>query len=129
VEVLEGTMGEKHSVITCTLTVNNKEIPTHALIDCGATGIACMDQDFDRHHQILIQELKETKRIKVIDGRPIVSGDIMHIAKVSMNIQGHGEQLVMFITKLGDYPIVLRIPLLRLHAVAVRFASHTVTFG
>jgi len=35
----------------------------------------------------------------------------------------------MFITKLGHYPIVLGIPWLRLHDVAVRFASNTVTFG
>jgi len=34
VEVLEGSMEGKHFVITCTLTVNNQEIATHALIDC-----------------------------------------------------------------------------------------------
>ena len=50
VEVLEGSMEGKHLVITCSLTVNNQEIPTHALIDCGATGIAFMDEDFARHH-------------------------------------------------------------------------------
>jgi hypothetical protein len=35
----------------------------------------------------------------------------------------------MFITKLGHYPIVLGIPWLQLHHVAVHFASNTVTFG
>jgi hypothetical protein len=49
VEILEGSMEGKHIVITCTLTVNNKEIPTHALIDCEATGIAYMDKDFACH--------------------------------------------------------------------------------
>jgi len=129
VEVLEGSMEGKHLVITCSLTVNNQEIPTHALIDCGATGIAFMDQDFARQHQIPLQELKEKKQVEVIDGRPIESGDITHIAKVGMKIQEHREHLPMFITKLGHYPIVLGIPWLRLHDVAVRFASNTVTFG
>ena len=129
VEVLEGSMEGKHLVITCSLTVNNQEIPTHALIDCGATGIAFMDQDFARHHQIPLQELKEKKQVEVIDGRPIESGDITHIAKVGMKIQEHREQLPMFITKLGHYPIVLGIPWLRRHDVAVRVASNTVTFG
>jgi hypothetical protein len=55
VEVLEGSMEGKHLVITCSLTVNHQEIPMHALIDCGATGIAFMDQDFARHHQIPLQ--------------------------------------------------------------------------
>ena len=35
----------------------------------------------------------------------------------------------MVITKLGHYPIVLRILCLQLHDVAVQFASNTVTFG
>ena len=98
-EVLEGSMEGKHLVITCTLTVNNQEIPTHALIDCGATGIAFMNQDIARHHQIPLQELKEKKQVEEIDGRPIESGDIMHIDKVGMKIQDHGEQLPMFVTK------------------------------
>jgi hypothetical protein len=113
VEVLEGSMEGKHLVITCTLTINNQEIPTHALIDCGATGIAFMDQDFARHHQIPLHELKEKKPIEVIDGRPIESGDITHIAKVAMMIQEHNEQLPIFVTKLGHYPIVLGIPWLK----------------
>jgi len=44
-------------------------------------------------------------------------------------IQDHKEQLPMFVTKLGQYPSVLGIPWLRLHDVAVRFASNTVSFG
>jgi len=52
-------MEGKHLVITCTLTVNNKEIPTHALIDSGATGIAYMDHNVACHHHIPFQELKE----------------------------------------------------------------------
>jgi len=52
-------MEGKHLVKTCTLTVNNQEIPTHALIDCGATGIAFVDQDFAPHHEITLQEIKE----------------------------------------------------------------------
>jgi hypothetical protein len=128
VEVLKGSMERKHLVITCTLTVNNQEIPTHALIDCGATGIAFMDYDFACHHQIPLQELKKKKQVEVSERRLIESGDITHIAKVGMKIQNHKEQLPMFITKLGDYPIVLGIPWLWLHDVAVHFASNDVTF-
>jgi hypothetical protein len=127
-EVLEGSMEGEHLVITCILTVNNQEIPTHALIDCGATGIAFVDQDIVRQHQIPLQELKEKTQLEVINGRPIESGDITHIAKVGINIQDHKEQLPMLVTKLGHYPIVLGIPWLWLHNVAVHFASNTVTF-
>jgi hypothetical protein len=122
-------MEGKHLVITCSLTVNNKEIPTHALINCGATGIAFMDQDFAYLYQIPLQELREKKQVEVIDGRPIDSGDITRIAKFGIQVQEHKEQLPMFITKLGHYPNVLGIPWLQLHDVAVLFASNTVTFG
>ena len=37
--------------------MNNQEIPTHVLINCGTTGIALRDQDFARHNQIPLQEL------------------------------------------------------------------------
>jgi len=35
----------------------------------------------------------------------------------------------MFVTKLGHYPIVLGIPWMELHDVAIRFSSRTLTFG
>jgi len=100
-------MEGKHLVITCSLTVNNQEISTHAPIDCGATGNALMDHDLARHHQIPLQELKETKPVEVIDGRPIESGDIMHLANLGIKIPEPKEQLPTFITKLGHYPIVI----------------------
>jgi hypothetical protein len=122
-------MEGKHLVITCSLTIRDQVIQTHALIDCGATGIAFMDQDFARHHEVPLKDLREKRQVEVIDGRTIDSADITHPAKVGMNIQDHKERIPMFVTKLGHYPIVLGIPWLRLHDVAVRFASNTVTFG
>jgi hypothetical protein len=120
----------KHLVITCTLTMKGKEIPTmHALIDCGATGIVFMDQDFVRHHRRGLQERKHKWYVQMIDGRLIRSGDITHIANVGSKIQDHGEQLPMWITKLGHHPIVPWIPWLRFHDVAVRSESIIVTFG
>ena len=127
VEVLEGSMEGKHLVITSTLTINNQETPTDALIDCGATAIAFMDQDFVRHHQIPLQELREKRQVEVIDRRPIESGDITHIAKAGMKIHDHNEQLPMFVTKLGHYPIVFGIPWLRLHDVVELIGSTDIT--
>jgi hypothetical protein len=68
VEVLGESMEGKHLVIMCSLTVDDQEIQTHALIVCRATGIAFMDQDFARHHNIPLQELKERRQVVVIDG-------------------------------------------------------------
>jgi hypothetical protein len=121
-------MEGKHLVITCSLTIGDQEIQTHVLIFSGATGIAFINQDFARHHQIPLRELKERRQAEVIDRQTIESGDITHLVQVGMKIQHHEEKLPMFVTKLGHYPIVLGVPWLRLHDVAVRFSSNTVTF-
>jgi len=102
-------MEGKHLVITCTLTVNNQEVPTHSLVDCGAIGIAFIHQDFACHLHVPNQEQKEEKQVEVINGRLIKSRDVTHITKVGMNIQAHADQLPMFLTKLGHYLIVLGI--------------------
>ena len=121
-------MEGNHLVVTCILEDSNTKIPTHALVDCGATGYAFIDEDFVRHHQLPLFRLKTARSLEVIDGRPIESGDVTHLTKLSMTIDKHTETLPLFVTKLGHYPIVLGIPWLRHHDVSVRFAKNTVSF-
>jgi predicted aspartyl protease len=129
VAIKEGSMDGNHLIVTCTLSLDWKEIPTHTLIDCGATGYAFIDQDFANHHHLPLRPLKTPRALEVIDGRKISSGDITYIAEGYLSIQEHREKLPMFVTKLGHYPIVLGIPWLKQHDVAIRFASNLVTFG
>jgi hypothetical protein len=91
VVVLEGSMEGKDLVITCTLAMNNQELPTHPLIDCAATGSAFIDHNSARHYQAPLQELKEKKQYELIDGRPIESAAITYTTKVGVNIKDLGE--------------------------------------
>ena len=116
-------------MVLCKLSFGNKTIATHALIDFGVTGIAFIDEDFTRHHQLPLTPLQYPRSPEVIDGRPISSGDITHLANTHLSILEHHEALPMFVTKLGHYPIVLGIPWFELHDVAIRFSSRTLTFG
>jgi len=116
-------------VVLCKLSFGNKTIATHALIDCGATGIAFIDEDFARHHQLPLTPLQYPRSLEVIDGRPISSGDITHHANTHLSILEHPEMLLMFVTNPGYCPVVLSIPWLELHNVAIRFSYHTLTFG
>ena len=106
-------MDGRHLVISCILVVDNKKISTHMLIDSGATGLAFVDEDFARHHSLPLHRLEEPREIEVIDGRPIESGSVTHKARIRCNIQTHSEVLDMFVTKLGQYPIVFGIPWLK----------------
>jgi len=125
----EGLMEGKHLVVLCRISFGNRTVAAHALIDCGATGIAFIDKDFARHHQLPLTPLQHPRSLEVIDGRPISSGDITHVANTHLAILEHQETLPMFVTKLGHYPVVLGIPWLELHDVAIRFSSRTLTFG
>ena len=122
--VLEG----QHLVITCNITSQSPPVSTVALIDCGATGFAFVDEAFTRQHNLPLHRLSSSRNLEVIDGRPIDSGPITHVAKFDLNIHGHKESLTAFVTKLGHYPIVLGIPWLRHHDVAIRFSTNDVTF-
>lgn len=103
-------MDGRHLVISCILVDGNKKIPTHMLIDCGATGVTFVDEDFVRHHNLPLHRLETPREIEVIDGRPIESGSVTHLSRVRCNISTHSEILPMFVTRLGHYPIVLGIP-------------------
>jgi len=121
-------MEGKHLVVLSKISFGNRTVATHALIDCGATGIAFIDEDFAHHYQLPLTPLQYPRSLEVIDGRPISSGDITHVANTHLAILEHQETLPMFVTKLGHYPVVLGIPWLELHDVAIRFSSRTLTF-
>ena len=122
-------MEGKH-VILCNVFFGDKTIASHTLIDCGATGMAFVDEDFARHHQLPLTPFKYPRALEVINGHPISSGDITHTANATFkSIHEHREQIPMFVTKLGHYPIVLGIPWMELHDVAIRLSSRTLTFG
>jgi len=81
-------MEGKH-VILCNVSFGDKTIASHALIDCGATGVAFIDDDFACHHQLPLTPLKYPRALEVIDGRPISSGDITHTTNATLSIHEH----------------------------------------
>ena len=110
-ELKEEELEGNHLVISCTINKNSpNNIPTHALIDCGATGYAFVDDEFARYHSLPRYRLKTERELEVIDGRPIKSGNITHMTKISLSINYHEERLLAFITHLGYYPLMLGKP-------------------
>ena len=104
--------------------------PYHSniLTDTGATGFAFIDENFVRQHKFPRYRLNPPRDLGVIDGRPIESGQITHLTKISCQMQDHTEMLLAFITKLGHFSLVLGIPWLRRHAVVTNFVSNSVRF-
>jgi hypothetical protein len=98
-------------------------------LECRATGYALIEQDFANHYQLLPCPLKTPHTLEGIDGQKISSGHITHIVEAQLSIHEYRERLPMFVTKLGYYPMVLGIPWLKQHNVAIHFALNLITFG
>ena len=103
-ELLDGC----HIVVSVKLDdKSNKFFSSYTLVDCNATGYALIDEEFMRDHNLPLYKLKTPHLLEVIDGRPIESGLITYLTWVQMSIDGYQEDIPMFMTKLGHYPIVL----------------------
>jgi predicted aspartyl protease len=121
-------MDRNHLIVMYTLYDQENVIKSHALIDCGATGYAFIDKNYASHHCLPLHLLKSLRNLTVIDGRPVTSRAITHIIHTSLAIQNHQEDIHLFVTKLGYYPIILGIPWLRRHDVCLRIAQNIVIF-
>ena len=88
-ELKEEELEGNHLIVSCTINRNSPyTIPTHALIDCGATGYAFVDDEFARYHSLPRYQLKTERELEVIDGRPIKSGNITHMTRINLYING-----------------------------------------
>lgn len=85
----ESSLDGSHLVVKCLLSDNGKEIETHAPIDCGTSGFAFTDEDFERQHHLPQFLLRVPRDLEVIDGRS------MRIVKVRLDI-GDREELPAF---------------------------------
>ena len=126
--VEEYELEREHLFDAATLRNGDHSIQTSAMIDTVPTDFAFIDENFVRQHNFHRYRLNPPQDLKVIDARPIKSGQITHLTKISCQIQDHPETLSAFITKLGHFSLVLGIPWLQRHAVITDFVSYLVWF-
>ena len=88
-----------------------------------------IDQDFARFHNFPLHQLKYPRRLSGFDGQPALTGNITHIAEVTMDLNGHVEKLFLYVTGLRHYPIVLGHPWLRRHGVITNFSNITLSLS
>jgi hypothetical protein len=68
VAIHEGSMNANHLIMMYILSLDTKEIATHALIDCGSRGYAFIGQDFTDYYKMPLHPLKTACALEVIDG-------------------------------------------------------------
>jgi hypothetical protein len=103
-------MDGNYLIVKCIVYDQGNVIECHALRNCGATGYTFIDGDYARHHHLPLHLLKSPRNLRIIDRSPVTSGAITHITCTCLTIQNHQEDISLFVTKLGHYPIYLGIP-------------------
>lgn len=115
-------------VAPCTINSFNRTISSAALLDIGATGKAFVDQTFAQKYSLPLTPLRTHRTLKVVDGRSSSAGDITHTTILKLSINGHLEEISAFVTKLGQYDIILGLPWFALHNPSTNFAAKTIHF-
>jgi hypothetical protein len=86
---------------------HSHSIKVKALLDSGAS--ACfIDKNLVKRHNLLIVLKKSPVAVEVIDGIPLISGDVTHETKpLDIILEGHQSTIVFNIIKSPSNPLVL----------------------
>jgi RNase H-like domain found in reverse transcriptase/Reverse transcriptase (RNA-dependent DNA polymerase)/Integrase zinc binding domain/Chromo (CHRromatin Organisation MOdifier) domain len=99
------------------------------MIDSGASG-NFIDVDFIKVHSIPVAPKRIPVDLEVVDGRPIVGGQITHeTLAIALGISTHSESIVFHATHLGHYQVILGIPWLRKHDPQITWSQHRLRFS
>ena len=97
------------------------------MADCDATA-SFIDFSFAQLHGLTLLPLQHPRDLTIVDGRFVLSGAITHIVQISLTFKTHIETFDLFVTTLGQYPVILGLPWLRKHDPRIRFKENTLTF-
>lgn len=111
-------------------TPDGNPIPAPAMLDSGAEGKAFIDQSWVERYNLRTHRLTHPITIEVFDGRPAESGQITRYIRCDLRIENHRqENMMLYVTQLGSYPIVLGMPWLKQHNPYIDFGNHSLRFN
>ncbi len=89
------------------LKFDSHSIRTKALLDSGAS--ACfMDKDFAKKHSLPLVAKKTPVHVEVIDGRPLISGDVTEETKpLDAFVENHQSTIIFNVIQSPSNPVVL----------------------
>jgi len=63
-----------------------------------------------------------------VDGSEITGGPVTHDTQVSMTINNHEEKIRLHCITIGNAPVILGLPWLKLHNPAIDWRAHRLSF-
>jgi len=96
----------------CRLKGDGAIVDGKALIDCGADGVF-MHKKFAEKNRLSMITLEQPIKVRNVDGTPNVNGDIIHMVRMELSIQGRTHMQDFLITNIAANDIILGMTWLR----------------
>jgi hypothetical protein len=106
---------------------NNIERNTTALIKCG-TSENFVDRAYTVANGIPTQRKAIPTRVLTVDGSEVAGGPVTHNAQVGMTINHHEEDIRLHCITIGNVPVILGLPWLKLHNPTIGWRAHRLSF-
>ena len=116
-------------VVSCSLHFNRNSISTCAFVDSGGNGFGFVDSSFVQKFCLPVTILSQPRTLRVVDGRTSAGGKITHMAHFQIRIDKHFEYVSFFVTKLGQFPIILGYGWLNRHNPDIHWNNNTIRFS
>ncbi|KAI1000918.1 hypothetical protein K3495_g7280 [Podosphaera aphanis] len=126
--MLKPSSNSRSLILPCILTSDDGKIETSAFIDSGGNDFGFIDTIFVQDHSLPISQLSVPRVLRVVDRRKSASGMVTHIVTLSLKIDNHQETARLFVTKLGQYPLILGHGWLSRHNPSINWSSGSVRF-
>ena len=106
---------------------NDEEHNTTALIDSGASE-NFIDKAYVEANGIPVKPKATPRRVLMVDGSEVTGGPVTHDAQIHLTINHHQEDIRLHCITIGNAPIILGMPWLRLQNPTIRWKTHTLKF-
>jgi len=96
-------------------------------VDSGASE-NFVDKAYTEASVIPMQQKATPRRVPTVDGSEVTGGLVTHNAQVHFTINHHEEDIRLHCITIGNTPIILGLPWLKLNDLVIGWKNHTVKF-
>ena len=104
---------------------DGKECTTTALVDSGVSE-NFINKAYAEASGIPMQQKMTPRRVLTVDGREVTGGPVTHDTQIHLTINHHEEDIRLHCITIGNAPIILGLPWLKLHDPVIGWKNHTV---
>ncbi|QRV77353.1 Retrotransposable element Tf2 protein [Ceratobasidium sp. AG-Ba] len=98
--------------------IQGKPFTGWAMLDSGVSSVF-INKEIVQDFQLFKKKLDKPRRLKVIDGREINSGQVEHYVTLNLRIFDHEEEVDTYVVNVGNHNLVLGMAWLKRHNPAI----------